>query len=156
MYTVGVLIFLYEYEPGKQKILLDHGWESNPRPPHFYIIDTVSILFLCCTCIRRQVTGRCLSVLFVFSTAKNLLEGMLEVDPAHRSTAMEIKDHPWVNVSLAFPFICVHFHLCSLSFAFTFICVHFHLRFHFHLRSLSFAFSFICVHFDLRSLFFTL
>ncbi|CAB3976705.1 serine threonine- kinase 33-like [Paramuricea clavata] len=30
-------------------------------------------------------------------SAKNLLEGMLEVDPAHRSTAMEIKDHPWVN-----------------------------------------------------------
>lgn len=23
---------------------------------------------------------------------------MLEVDPAHRCTAMEIKDHPWVNV----------------------------------------------------------
>ncbi|XP_028407710.1 serine/threonine-protein kinase 33-like [Dendronephthya gigantea] len=30
-------------------------------------------------------------------SAKNVLEGMLEVDPAHRSTAMEIKDHPWVN-----------------------------------------------------------
>ena len=25
---------------------------------------------------------------------------MLEVDPAHRCTAMEIKDHPWVNVCL--------------------------------------------------------
>lgn len=30
-------------------------------------------------------------------SAKNLLEGMLEVDPAHRSTAKEIQDHPWVN-----------------------------------------------------------
>ena len=24
---------------------------------------------------------------------------MLEVDPAHRSTAKEIQDHPWINVS---------------------------------------------------------
>lgn len=33
----------------------------------------------------------------VNESAKNLLEGMLEVDPAHRSTAKEIQDHPWIN-----------------------------------------------------------
>lgn len=33
----------------------------------------------------------------VNDSAKNLIEGMLEVDPAHRSTAKEIQDHPWVS-----------------------------------------------------------
>ena len=61
---------------------------------------------------------------FVFSTAKNLLEGMLEVDPAHRSTAMEIKDHPWVNVSL--DFTCMRFHSSSLSLPPAFINIQFH------------------------------
>jgi serine/threonine protein kinase len=49
------------------------------------------------------------NVRFVFLTAKNLLEGMLEVDPAHRSTAMEIKDHPWVNVGSTIALFGFHY-----------------------------------------------
>lgn len=31
-------------------------------------------------------------------SAKNLLLGMLKVDPAHRRTAKEILMHPWITV----------------------------------------------------------
>lgn len=46
------------------------------------------------------IVNKCeiVSSLFVLSTpAKNAIQGLLKVDPAHRLTASELLDHPWIT-----------------------------------------------------------
>ena len=47
-----------------------------------------------------------------FISAKNLLLGMLKVDPAYRRTAKEILNHPWITVSNHKPQLTVAVKLC--------------------------------------------
>lgn len=68
------------------------------------LVSLLIYIFTIAMSMPVEVQCNSLSCIITFAlhshfAAKNLLLGMLKVDPAYRRTAKEILNHPWITVS---------------------------------------------------------